>query len=331
MQTREYVVAAAVGLALALPHASHAQDSSTRGGQVYPTKTNRILETFSAVSLNDILARLVGAKMTENWGQQVVVDNRPGGGGIAASQSLVTSPPDGYTLMMVSSGHAIAASLYPKLPYDTLKDFAGVSQVVSGGHVLAVSKDLGVKSVKELIALTKSKPGQATFGTAAVGSGAHINAEMFKLDTGLNASHIAYKGPIEALNDVLGGRVTYTFLSLGVAAPFIRDGRLIALGVSTAKRDPMFPNVPTIAEAGVPGHEFDQWFGLLAPAKTPRAIVNQLSREVARIVNLPDVKERILQLGSVPKPSKPEEFDAFIRAEVHKLGKVIKAANIRVQ
>ena len=319
-----HLIAAAVAATLAAASSpAHAQEK-------YPTRPIRMLVTFSAGSLTDILARLVGAKMTENWGQQVVIDNRPGGGGVAASQALIASNPDGYTLMMVSSGHAISASLYSKLPYDTLRDFAGVSQVVSGGHVLAVSKDLGVKSVKELIAFTRAKPGQITFGTAATGSGAHINAEMFKIDAGINAAHIAYKGPIEALNDVLGGRVTYTMLSLGVAAPFIRDGRLIALGVSTPTRDPMFPNVPTIAEAGVPGHEFEQWFGLLAPAKTPRPIVNQLSREVARILQLPDVKERIVALGSVPKPSTPEQFDAYIRAEVQKLGKVVKAANIRV-
>ncbi len=322
---RKHLIAAAIAATLtaAAPFPAHAQDK-------YPTRPIRMLVTFSAGSLTDILARLVGAKMTENWGQQVVIDNRPGGGGIAASQALIASNPDGYTLMMVSSGHAISASLYSKLPYDTLRDFAGVSQVVSGGHVLAVSKDLGVKSVKELIAFTKAKPGQITFGTAATGSGAHINAEMFKIDAGINAAHIAYKGPIEALNDVLGGRVTYTMLSLGVAAPFIRDGRLIALGVSTPARDPMFPNVPTIAEAGVPGHEFEQWFGLLAPAKTPRTIVNQLSKEVARILQLPDVKERIVVLGSVPKPSTPEQFDAYIRSEVQKLGKVVKAANIRI-
>jgi len=313
----------AVGISLLAPFQACAQ-------QKYPNHPIRMIVTFSAGSLTDILARLVGAKMTENWGQQVVIDNRPGGGGVAASQALIAANPDGYTLMMVSSGHAIAASLYSKLPYDTLKDFAGVSQVVSGGHVLAVSKDLGVKSVKELIALAKAKPGQITFGTAATGSGAHINAEMFKIDTGINATFVSYKGPIEALNDVLGGRVTYTMLSTGVAAPFIRDGRLVALGVGTAHRDPMFPNLPTIAEAGVPGHEFDQWFGLLAPARTPRPIVEQLSREVARILALPDVKERIVVLGSVPKPSTPEQFDAFIRNEVQKLGKVIKAANIRV-
>ena len=321
--SRHLIAAAVAATLVAASSPAHAQEK-------YPTRPIRMLVTFSAGSLTDILARLVGAKMTENWGQQVVIDNRPGGGGVAASQALIASNPDGYTLMMVSSGHAISASLYSKLPYDTLRDFAGVSQVVSGGHVLAVSKDLGVKSVKELIAFTRAKPGQITFGTAATGSGAHINAEMFKIDAGINAAHIAYKGPIEALNDVLGGRVTYTMLSLGVAAPFIRDGRLIALGVSTPTRDPMFPNVPTIAEAGVPGHEFEQWFGLLAPAKTPRPIVNQLSREVARILQLPDVKERIVALGSVPKPSTPEQFDAYIRAEVQKLGKVVKAANIRV-
>lgn len=317
------VTAIAAWTLLMVPNIACAQEK-------YPNRPIRMLVTFSVGSLTDILARMVGAKMSENWGQQVVIDNRPGGGGIAASQALIAANADGYTLMMVSSGHAASATLYSKLPYDTLRDFAGISQVVSGGHVLAVSKDLGVKSVKELIALAKAKPGQITFGTAATGSGSHINAEMFKIDTGINATHVAYKGPIEALTDVLGGRVTYALVSTGVAAPFIRDGRLVPLGVSTAKRDPMFPNVPTIAEAGVAGHEYDQWFGLLAPAKVPRAIVNQLSREVARILELPDVKERIVVLGSVPKPSTPEQFDAFIRSEVQKLGKVIKAANLRI-
>lgn len=296
----------------------------------YPAQPIRLLVTFSAGSLTDILARLVGQKLTERWGQQVVVDNRPSGGGIAASQALLAANPDGHTLMMVSSGHAISASLYSKLPYDVVKDFSGVSQVVSGAHVLAVNRDLGIRNVKELIAAAKAKPGQINYATAATGSGAHINGELFRIDAGITVNHIAYKGPIEGLNDVIAGRVAYTFLALGVAAPFIRDGRIVALGVSTTTRSPMFPQLPTIAEAGLPGHEFDQWFGLLAPAKAPRAVVEQLSKEVARIVDLPDVRERILNLGSVPKASTPAEFDRFIRAEVDKLGKVIRTAGIRL-
>jgi tripartite-type tricarboxylate transporter receptor subunit TctC len=319
---RPIVVATSAALAL--------WAGSATAQQKYPAQPIRMLVTFSAGSLTDILARLVGQKMSERWGQQVVVDNRPSGGGIAASQALLAANADGYTVMMVSSGHAISASLYSKLPYDIVKDFAGVSQVVSGANVLAVNKDLGVKSVKELIAAAKAKPGQMSYATAATGSGAHINGELFRIDAGVNVNHIAYKGPIEGLNDVIAGRVGYTLLSLGVAAPFIRDGRIVALGVSTSTRSPMFPNLPTIAEAGLPGHEFDQWFGLLAPAKAPRAIVEQLSKEVARALELPDVKERILNLGSVPKASTPAEFDAFIRTEVAKLGKVIRTAGIRL-
>ena len=321
MNWTRFLIAVALGV-IALP--SSAQDK-------YPTRPIRMLVTFSAGSLTDLVARLVSQKMTENWGQQVVVDNRPGGGGVAASQALLAANPDGYTLMMVSSGHAISASLYSKLPYDTLRDFAGVSQVVSGPHVLVANRDLGVKSVKDLIAAAKAKPGRLVYGTAATGSGAHINAEMFRIDAGIDATFVSYKGPVEALNDLMGGRIQYSLLSLGVAAPFIKDGRVVALGVTSAKRSSFMPNIPTVAESGLPGHEFDQWFGLLAHAKTPRPIVNQLSREVARIVALPDVKERIFVLGSDPKPSTPEQFDAFIRAEVQKLGKVIKAANIKVE
>lgn len=315
-------IAAAI-LAMACPIDGHAQ-------QKYPTKPIRMLVPFSAGSLTDILARTVGQKLSDAWGQQVVVDNRPSGGGILAGQALVGANPDGHTLMMVSSGHAISATLYSKLPYDVARDFSGVSQVVSGAHVLAAGKHLGVQSVKELIAAAKAKPGQITYGTAGIGSGAHINGELFTIDAGIKVAHVSYKGPLEGLTDAMAGRIGYTFLSLGVAAPFIRDGRVLALGVSTAARSPLFPNLPTIAEAGLPGHEYDQWFGLLAPAKTPRPVVEQLGREVARILQLPDVQERMLGLGAVPKSSTPDEFDRFIRAEIAKLGKVIKAAGIRI-
>jgi len=295
----------------------------------FPTQPMRMLVGFAPGSLTDILARTVGQKMTDNWGQQVVVDNRPSGGGVVASQTMIASNPDGHTLLMVSAQHAISATLFPKLPYDTVKDFAGVSQVVTGAHVLAVGKDLGVKSVKELIALVKAKPGQINFGSAGIGSGAHINGEMFNLEAGINAPYVPYKGPLEAMSDVIAGRIGFTWLSLGVAAPFIRDGRVIALGVSTPQRSPMFPNLPTVGE-GLPGHEFDQWFGLLGNAKTPRPVINQLSKEVARIVQLPDVRERLQGLGTDPRSSSPEEFDRFIRAQIDRLGKVIKAAGIKV-
>jgi tripartite-type tricarboxylate transporter receptor subunit TctC len=296
----------------------------------FPTKPIRILVPFGAGSQSDILARAIGQKMAENWGQQVVVDNRGSAGGVVASQLLVGASPDGHTLMLHSSGHAISASLYSKLPYDVRKDFAAVSQVALGSSVLVVSKDLGVKSMKELIALAKANPGKLSYGTAGVGSAAHIHGEMLGMDAGIKITHIGYKGPVDALNDTVAGRITFTLLGPGVAAPLVREGRVLALGISTAARSPMLPDVPTIAETGLAGHEYDVWFGLFAPARTPTAVVAQISREVARILQLPDVRDRFLALGSVPRSSTPDEFDAYVRAEIEKLGKVMRAAGVRI-
>jgi tripartite-type tricarboxylate transporter receptor subunit TctC len=178
--------------------------------------------------------------------------------------------------------------------------------------------------------LLKAKPGVINYGSAGVGSGAHINGEMFNLEAGVKAPYVPYKGPVEALNDVAGGRIGFAWLSLGVAAPFIRDGRVVALGVSTPARSPVYPSIPTVAEGGLPGHEFDQWFGLLAASRVPRPVVEKLSAEVARILALPDVRERIVALGAEPKASRPDAFDRFLRAQVETLGKVIRAAGIRV-
>jgi tripartite-type tricarboxylate transporter receptor subunit TctC len=322
------IIATVLGAAADISQAQQNPSSSSGGG--YPTKPIRMLVPFSAGSGTDILARMVGQRFQEAWGQQVVVDNRPSGGGIAAGQALVASSPDGYTLIMVSAGHAASATLYSKLPYDVRKDFAGVSQVSSAPNVLIASKSLGVSSVKELIALAKAKPGFVNIGSAGIGSGAHINAEMFKLEGGINIVHVPYKGAPEALNDVMAGRTHLFFSNALVAAPFIKDGRVLALAVSTRQRTPMLPNVPAIAESGIPGFEFDQWFGLLAPAKTPHAIVNKLSAEVARALAHPEVRERMLSMGNTPKASTPDEFDKFIRSEIDKLGKVIKAAGVQV-
>ena len=298
--------------------------------QKYPNRPIRMLVPFSAGSGTDILARIVGQKFSETWGQQVVVDNRPSGGGVVAAQALVSSTPDGYTLMMVSAGHAASATLYAKLPYDVRRDFAGVSQVSSAPNLLVGSKDMGVKTIKELIALAKAKPGFINIGSAGIGSGAHINAEMFKIEAGINIVHVPYKGAPEALNDIMAGRTHLFFANPLNAAPFVKDGRILAFGVSTKQRNAMMPTVPAISET-IPNFEFDQWFGLLAPAKTPRAIVKQLSDEVARALASPEVKERMLSMGNTPKPSTPEEFDKFIASEIEKLGRVIKAAGVQIQ
>ena len=310
-------------LLLAMPTAAGAAEQ-------FPSKPIRMLVPFSAGSQTDILARWIGEKMLESWGRQVVVDNRPSAGGTIASQFVLGANPDGHTLMMVSTGHAGNATLYSKLPYDTIKDFAGVSRVASVPNLLVVAPALGPKSVKELIAFSKSRPGQINFSSAGIGSGTQINGEMFKLMAGIVATHIPYKGAPEALNNVISGGVHFAFSPALVAAGQVKVGRVLALAVSTARRSPMFPDVPTVAEAGIPGFDYDQWYGLLASARTSRPVIRAVNKEVVRILNLPDIKERMLSQGATPTPTTPEEFDAFIRSEVKKFAKVIIAAGARV-
>lgn len=315
-----------LGLVLILSAHAWGADAAEK----FPSKPFRMLVPFSPGSQTDILARWIGEKMNENWGQQVVVDNRPSAGGTIASQYVLGANPDGHTMMMVSTGHAGNATLYSKLPYDTIKDFAGVTRVASVPNILVVSPSLGPKSVKELIAFAKSRPGQINFSSAGIGSGTQINGEMFKLAAGMDAVHVPYKGAPEALNEAMTGRVHFAFSPILVAAGQVRAGRVLALAVSTAKRSPMFPNVPTVAEAGIPGFDYDQWYGLLASAKTPRPLINTLNKEVVRILNLPDIKERMLSQGATPTPTTPEAFDAFIRSEVKTFAKVLIAAGARV-
>jgi tripartite-type tricarboxylate transporter receptor subunit TctC len=295
----------------------------------FPSRPIRIIVPFSAGSQTDLLARMVGQKMSEQWGQQVVVDNRPGAGGTIAAAMVAAATPDGHTLMVHSAGHAVNATLYSKLPFDTLRDFAGVSQIASVPNVLVVTPSLGVKSVKDLIALAKQKPGQLNFGSAGTGSGAHINAEQFRLAAGIEVNHVPYKGSPEAMTDTIAGRIQYFFAPLVPVMPFVKDGRLLALAVSTAQRSPVLVDVPTIAEAALPGFEFDSWFGMLAPRATSRRIVDQISREVARILASPEIRQRMQSQGAIARASTPEAFDAFIRSEVEKLGKVVKAAGAR--
>jgi tripartite-type tricarboxylate transporter receptor subunit TctC len=298
--------------------------------QKFPVRSVRMLVPFSPGSQTDVLARWVGEKMTQNWGQQVVVDNRPSAGGTLASEYVLAANPDGHTMMMVSTGHAGNATLYSKLSYDTVRDFAGVSRVASVPNLLVVTPGLGVKTVKELIAAAKAKSGQFNFSSAGIGSGTQINGEMFKLAAGFEATHIPYKGAPEALNETIAGRVHFCFTPVLIAAGQVKAGKVIALAVSTAARSPMFPDLPTVAEAGVPGFEYDQWYGLLVSSRTPRPVVNTLNREVVRILNLPDMKERLLTQGATPAPTTPEEFDAFIRSEVKRFAKVLIAANARI-
>lgn len=324
MRTRKTLVATGLAFALvtALSFMATARDS-------FPNKPIQIIVPFSAGSGTDIVARMVGKKMSENWGQQVVVINRPGGGGIVAGSTVARAAPDGYTLLCSGTAFAVSAALYSKLPYDPLKDFAGVTQISTGPHVLVVTPSLGVKSVSDLIALAKRKPGQLNFGSAGIGGATHLSGEQFRFAADINVVHVPYKGTQEALIDTMAGRVQYVISPIGPALSFIKDGRLLALAVTAARRSPMLPDVPTVAEAALPGFEFDSWSGLWAPARTPIAVLDQLSNEVARILALPDVRERMQSEGSVPKSSTPEDFAKFTRAEIEKLGKVVKASGAR--
>ena len=297
--------------------------------QSYPTKPIRMLIGFSAGSTTDVLARTIGQKMSEAWGQQVVVDNRPSAGGIVASTTVATATPDGYTLLMVSAGHAATAAMFTNLPYDTLKDFAGVSRVANVPSILVVSPALGAKSVQDLVALAKAKPGQLNFSSPGVGSANHLAGELFKTLAGVQAVHVPYKGIPEAVTAVVAGSVQFNFSPVVNTLSLSRDGKLLALAASTGKRSAVLPDVPTVAEAGVAGYVFDPWFGILAPAKTPKDILNQLSREIARILQLPDIRERLLALGAEPAPTTPGGFDAHVRAEVAKFRKIVQDAGIK--
>lgn len=307
-----------------------AMSGAAQAQEKFPTKNIRMLVPFAPGSQTDILARWIGEKFLETWGQQTVVDNRPSAGGTIASQYVLEANADGHTMMMVSTGHAGNATLYSRLPYDTIKDFAGVSQVASVPNVLVVAPALGVKTMKELIAMAKARPGTMNFSSAGIGSGTQINGEMFRLAAGMQVTHVPYKGAPDALNNVIGGGVQFSFSPVLVAAGQIKAGRVLALAVSTAARSPLFPNVPTVAEAGLPGFDYDQWYGLLVAARTPHPVVAAVNKEVVRILNLPEMKERMLTQGATPKPTTPQAFDDFIRAEVKKFAPVIIAAGAKV-
>ena len=295
----------------------------------FPNKPIRMLVPFSAGSATDFLARTVGQKMSENWGQQVVVDNRPSAGGVIASEILLNATPEGHTLMMVSIGHAVNASLYSKLPYDTVKDFAGITLVADVPNVLVATPSLGLKSVRDLVALAKSKPGQINYGSAGVGSGTHMNGEQFKLAAGINVVHVPFKGTPEAITNTIGGGVQYFFAPITAAVPLVKGGKVTGLAVSTKNRSPVLPDVPTVAESGLPGFDFNLWTGVLGPAKLPKDVKEKIAKEVARILALQDVKERMLIQGATPHPTSPTEFDAFIKNEVGRLAKVVKASGAK--
>jgi tripartite-type tricarboxylate transporter receptor subunit TctC len=305
--------------------------ASLAWAQGYPNKPVKIIVPFTAGSATDILARTVGQKLSELWAQPVVIENRAGAGGTIGAGVVAKSPPDGLTLMVHSAAQIVNPSIYPALPYDTLKDFVQVVPLGGQPNVLVVAPLTGYKTTADLIAAAKSKPGSLNFASAGIGSGTHINAEKFNLLAGLHVLHIPYKGTPEALTETMTGRVTYFFSPISAALPHIREGKLIALGVTSAKRSGLLPNVPTIAEAGLPGFEYNLWVGLFAPAGVPADVVDKINRDVNRIQREPDVRDRLTALGAEAMQMTPAEFDKFVRAEMDDAAKVVKAAGIKVQ
>lgn len=297
----------------------------------FPMRPIRIVVGFTPGGQPDIYARLIQVKLTEVFHQQVVVDNRPGAGGIIGSQIVVDSPADGHTLLSVSSAHVTSPAVRAKMPYDTLKDLAGITLTATATYVLAVPPSLNVKTVQELIALAKAKPGQINFSSAGNGSGTHFAGEMFRQSVGIDVVHIPFKGIPESLTDTISGRVQFTMAPIASSVSLIKDGRLRALGVSSKKRSSLYPDLPTIAEQGVVGFEWDSWGGLLAPAKTPRAIINKLNREVVKILALPEIVERLRALGAEPNPTTPEEMDAYVARQLKTAMQLAKKAGIEPQ
>ena len=295
----------------------------------YPSKPIRVVVPFSAGSATDILARMVGPKLFEAWGQQVVTDNRPSAGGTVAGGIVAGAAPDGYTLMLTSSAFAGSAALYDKLPYDTVKDFAGIMQIAGTPLIIVASPTLGVKTLKDFIALAKQKPKQFNFASSGIGSGTHYGGELFNLSAGILGTHVPYKGVPEALNDTISGRTHYFVAPTLPSIPLIKSGRLLALAVTPAQRIALLPDVPTVAEAAIPGFEYDGWYGIVAPAKTPRAVIAKLHQEVTRILESSEIKERIVGLGGVAKPSTPEAFEKLVRDEIVTRRKVFSAAGAK--
>jgi len=305
--------------------------ASVAFGQSYPNKPVHVVVPFTAGSATDILARTFGQKLSEMWNQPVVVDNRPGAGGTIGAAVVAKSTPDGYTLLVHSAAQAYNPSIYPSLPYDTVKDFIDIVPLGGQPNVLVVAPSTGIKTVAELIAQAKQKPGQLNFGSAGTGSGTHINGEKFKLAAGIDVVHIPYKGTPEALTDTIAGRVTYFFSPISAALPFVRDGKLVALAVSTAKRSGALPNVPTVAEAGLQGFDYSLWVGMFAPAGTPADVVDKIARDVRTVAQSADVKERFAALGAEQMPMTPSEFKQFVDGEIADSAKVVKAAGIKAQ
>ena len=308
-----------------------AASTFTAFAQNYPTKPVHLIISFTPGSSTDIIGRAVAAKLSEMWGQQVVAENRVGAGGTIGSAVVARAAPDGYTLLANSSAHVSNPSIYAKMPYDTLKDFANISPLAGGPNVLIVGTQAGWKTLGDFIQAAKAKPGTLNFSSAGIGSGTHFNLEKLKLMAGIDVTHVPYKGTPEAISDTIAGRVCCYFAPINASLAHVSGGKAVALAVSSAQRSPLLPNVPTIAESGVPGFDYTLWVGLWGSAKLAPELVAKINADVRKALASPDLKDRLTKLGTLPMDMTPQQFTDFVKKELEDTAKVMKAAGIKPQ
>ena len=323
MLKRRALALSLAGLAALAPLGAAAQSG-------YPNKPIRVIVPFAAGSTTDIIARAITDKMSQSMGQQLVVEIRGGASGTIGQAAVAQAQPDGYTIMIHSSSHTVSPHTFAKLSFDTEKDFAGITPISSTPNVLVISPSKNIKSLGELLSAARAKPGSMNFASAGQGSATHLNAEKFKLAAKIDAVNVPFKGSAEAVTEVMAGRVDYYFSPIAPVIGQIRNGQLVPLAVGSPKRAAALPQVPTTAEAGVPGSEFNFWIGMMAPAKTPRDIVNRLHGEVVKALGTPEVKERFTSLGADAWTLSPEQFDGYIRDEIKSNAGLVKAAGLEV-
>ncbi len=323
-----FAIAATMALAAA---GAVAQSPSAGSASVYPSKPIRFVVPFSAGSATDIIARTVGDAMSKSMGQPILIDNKLGAGGTIAALQVARGEADGYTVLVHASGHVLNPSLYPSLGYDTLKDLTGITTLAAIPNVLVVNPAKGWKTQADLVGAARAKPGQFNYASAGIGSATHFNAEIFRLQAGIDALHVPYKGTPEAMTNVIGGSNDWFFAPLASALPLIRDGKLQALSVSTKARASALPEVPTSIEAGVAGSDYTLWVGMIVPSATPMVVMKRLHDEATRALASAELKERMAKLGAEPFIQSSEAFNASIRTEMEAAARIVRAANLKAQ
>jgi tripartite-type tricarboxylate transporter receptor subunit TctC len=319
------------GVLLLAAHGGALGQPAKGPAQAWPTKPLRATVAFTPGSATDVIARTLGERLFAQLGQPVVIENRPGASGTIGAAIVARAEPDGYTLLVQSSTHTLTPSTYLKLPYDAVRDLAGITPLASLASVLVVAPSRGVRSARDLVAAAKARPGAMSYASGGIGSAAQLNAERFKTSAGFDALHVPFKGAPEALTEVMTGRVDFYFSPIVPVLPLVRDGKLAAIAIGSSKRASALPDVPTTIEAGYPDSEYNFWVGLLAPGKTPRPMVQRIYRETQKALQSPEMAGRMKTLGAEPMPMTPEEFDAYIRQEIALNARLVKAAGIKPQ